>query len=156
MNIKRKLLIIFLIFFSIALLLSFCKTKKNNASYLRLNTIQNIEDLNIGSGDIENLSHEDLYYDSLRNANKLIDTSEIKGKIEYTKNLIRYSEYIHPLYDTLIDLNYDNYLDYVIGYYGDCGTGIKNKIFVFLYNNEYEYFKYNENLYNVNKLDTFQ
>jgi hypothetical protein len=27
-------------------------------------------------------------------------------------------------YDTLIDLNYDNIKDFVIGYYGHSGTGI--------------------------------
>ena len=36
-------------------------------------------------------------------------------------------------YDTLIDLNYDDIKDLVIGYYGQSGTGIKNKIRVYLY-----------------------
>lgn len=33
----------------------------------------------------------------------------------------------------MIDLNYDNIKDYVIGYYGQSGTGIKNKIRVYLF-----------------------
>ncbi|MEL1241548.1 XAC2610-related protein [Flavobacterium flavipallidum] len=36
-------------------------------------------------------------------------------------------------YDSLIDLNYDNVKDFVIGYYGLSGTGIKNLVQVYLY-----------------------
>jgi len=39
-------------------------------------------------------------------------------------------------YDTLIDLNYDNIKDFVIGYYGQSGSGIKNKVMVFIYDNK--------------------
>jgi hypothetical protein len=39
-------------------------------------------------------------------------------------------------YDSLIDLNYDNIKDFVIGYYGQSGTGIKNKVRVYLYDIE--------------------
>jgi hypothetical protein len=33
-----------------------------------------------------------------------------------------------PDYDTLIDLNYDNIKDFVIGYYGHSGNWNKNKL----------------------------
>ena len=39
-----------------------------------------------------------------------------------------------PEDDTLLDLNYDGHPDYVIGYYGQSGTGIKNRVEVFIYN----------------------
>lgn len=36
-------------------------------------------------------------------------------------------------YNSLIDLNYDKIKDFVIGYYGQSGSGIKNKVRVYLY-----------------------
>lgn len=48
--------------------------------------------------------------------------------------------------DTLIDLNYDNIKDFVIGYYGQSGTGIKNKIRVYLYDIKKHNYVLNEQL----------
>ena len=49
-------------------------------------------------------------------------------------------------YDTLIDLNYDNIKDFVIGYYGQSGTGIKNKVQVYLFDFKKQDFVLNEQL----------
>lgn len=49
-------------------------------------------------------------------------------------------------YDKLIDLNYDNIKDYVIGYYGQSGTGIKNKIRVYLFDIKKQNYVLNEQL----------
>lgn len=63
-----------------------------------------------------------------------IDTITLKGKRKWIVNqfLIEQSPG-SPEYDSLFDLNYDGYKDYVIGYYGACGTGIKNRIKVYFY-----------------------
>ncbi len=45
-----------------------------------------------------------------------------------------------PTFDTLVDINYDGYRDYLIGYYGLAGTGYKYRITVYKYSkskNEY-------------------
>ena len=54
------------------------------------------------------------------------------GKIiaELKKNY----EYPTGAKDTLIDLNGDNYKDILIEYYGLAGTGLKNRVEVYLYN----------------------
>jgi len=44
-------------------------------------------------------------------------------------------------YDTLIDLNSDRYKDILIEYYGDFGTGLKNRIRVFLFDPLHNKFK---------------
>ena len=36
-------------------------------------------------------------------------------------------------YDTLVDINYDGYRDYVIGYYGLAGTGFKYRIAAYIF-----------------------
>lgn len=51
--------------------------------------------------------------------------------------------------DTLIDLNYDNIKDFVIGYYGQSGTGLKNKIRVYLYDIKKDNYVLNEQLSNL-------
>ena len=64
-----------------------------------------------------------------------IDTTTLEGKREYILNRFKY---VDPMrsedFDTLIDLTYDGNKDYIIGYYGQAGTGIKNRIQVFLFN----------------------
>jgi hypothetical protein len=71
-------------------------------------------------------------YDSL--ANIKVDTSTLEGKREYIMNhfLIENSPSGSD-YDTLFDLNFDGINDYVIGYYGQAGTGIKNRVKVYFY-----------------------
>jgi hypothetical protein len=49
-------------------------------------------------------------------------------------------------YDTLIDLNYDNIKDFIIGYYGQSGTGIKNKVRVYLFDTNKNDYVLNEQL----------
>lgn len=64
-----------------------------------------------------------------------IDTTTLNGKREYILNWFETSEpRRYPDFDTLMDLTYDGHKDYVIGYYGSTGTGIKNRMQVFLYN----------------------
>ncbi|MFT5602998.1 MAG: hypothetical protein ACI9N1_003261 [Flavobacteriales bacterium] len=48
--------------------------------------------------------------------------------------------------DSLIDVNFDGELDYVIRYYGCCGTGIKNRMQVFYRNKKLGKFEYVEEL----------
>ncbi|MDG1913375.1 MAG: hypothetical protein P8I55_02155 [Crocinitomix sp.] len=49
-----------------------------------------------------------------------------------------------PDFGTLIDLNYDNYLDFIIGYYGQAGSGIKNRIEVHLFDPQKNNYKQNQ------------
>jgi hypothetical protein len=63
-----------------------------------------------------------------------IDTTTLKGRREYILNRFMYDDPIrYADFDTLIDLTYDGNKDYIIGYYGQSGTGIKNRIQVFIY-----------------------
>jgi len=75
----------------------------------------------------------DSYKDSLSNLK--IDTSTLKGKRE---NILRNFLKDHPIngpdHDSLIDLNFDGYSDYLIFYYGLAGTGLKYMMQVYLYN----------------------
>ena len=71
-------------------------------------------------------------YDSL--ANVKINTKTLKGKREYIMNhflLENGASGAH--YDSLFDVNYDGHKDYVIGYYGASGTGLKNRVNIYLY-----------------------
>ena len=66
-----------------------------------------------------------------------IDTTTLDGKRTYIINKFQYVDpRRYPDFDTLIDLTYDGNKDYIIGYYGSTGTGIKNRIEVFLYNKQ--------------------
>ncbi len=58
-------------------------------------------------------------------------------------------EYSTDAKDTLIDLNGDNFKDILIEYYGASGTGLKNRIRVFLYNNSLKKFRPCEQLNNL-------
>lgn len=73
------------------------------------------------------------HYDSLKTA--LVDTTTLAGKREFILNQFLISNEPHgPDFDTLFDLNYDQFEDYVIGFTYPSGTGIKNGIEVYLYN----------------------
>ena len=75
------------------------------------------------------------YYDSLEKA--YVDTTTLKGKREWIMNqfIVQNMPSIAD-YDTLFDLTYDGNKDYVIGYYGPSGTGIKNRVKVYYFNTE--------------------
>jgi len=51
-----------------------------------------------------------------------------------------------PDYDSLFDLNYDGHDDYVIGYYGQSGSGFKNRIQVYFFDPKQNCYHYNEQL----------
>ena len=75
--------------------------------------------------------------DSYGQANSLV---EKKAK-ELIPKLKSSGEYPWTGHDTLIDLNGDHYKDILIEYYGLAGTGLKNRITVYLYDNRVGKFK---------------
>jgi hypothetical protein len=78
------------------------------------------------------LSYSDTF-DSLSRA--YVDTSTLKGKRSWLMNqFLIENGLVSPDYDTLLDLTYDGNKDYIIGYYGKSGTGIKNIVNVYLFN----------------------
>lgn len=84
-------------------------------------------------------------FDSL--VNVVVDTSTLASKREYILN--HFIVEIAPTwsdYDTLFDINYDGKKDYIIGYYGLAGTGVKNRIAVYLYNKKNDGYILNEQL----------
>lgn len=84
------------------------------------------------NSSIGNSSFSDTY-DSLARA--YVDTSTLQGKRSWLMNQFLIENGLSsPDYDTLFDLTYDGFQDYVIGYYGKSGTGIKNKVKVYLFN----------------------
>jgi hypothetical protein len=62
------------------------------------------------------------------------DTKELKQKrkIILTKFSETYSP-AGPTYDTLVDINYDGYRDYFIGWYGSAGSGFKYRITTYIF-----------------------
>jgi hypothetical protein len=82
-------------------------------------------------------------YDSLF---RTIDTSTLEGK----RNLIKSCAllYLCPgfTYDTLFDLNYDGFGDYVINNYGCAGTGLKAAANVYLYNPKFKGYQFSNKL----------
>lgn len=79
-----------------------------------------------------NSSYSDTY-DSLSRAH--VDTSSLQGKRTWLMNqFLLENGLVLPDYDTLFDLTYDGHKDYIIGYYGKSGTGIKNRVNVYLFN----------------------
>ncbi len=85
------------------------------------------------------------YFDSL--ANVKIDTTTLAGKRQrIIKDFIIEYAPSQPDYDTLFDLNYDEYEDYVIGFYGPSGTGIKNGVMVYFFSPNLNSYILNEKL----------
>lgn len=79
-------------------------------------------------------------YDSLQQV--IIDTTTLAGKRENIMNhFIIDNSLSSEDYDTLLDMNYDGIEDYVIGYYGQMGTGIKNRIKVYLFDKNSKCYK---------------
>jgi hypothetical protein len=84
-------------------------------------------------------------YDSLINLR--IDTTTLAGKREYITNRFYIeNDLVSPDYDTLIDVTYDGNKDYIIGYYGRQGTGIKNRVKVYFFNTQCNCYILNEQL----------
>ena len=74
-------------------------------------------------------------------------SSQVKQKArELLMGLKDKGEYPLGGSDTLIDLNNDHYMDVLIEYYGASGTGLKNRVQVFLYNPSRNKFKECEQL----------
>lgn len=89
--------------------------------------------------------HPHSYRDSL--ALQKIDTATVAGK---RKNLLRIFQLANMAtgytMDTVFDLNFDRNDDYIIGYYGCCGTGLKNGICVYLYDPQTGCYTFDEQL----------
>ena len=88
-----------------------------------------------------------LFFMSCNSQSKKVSEETLKAKSQ--KLLTEFnaeSKITSAEYDTLIDLNYDNIKDFVIGYYGQSGTGIKNKIRVYLYDLKKHNYILNEQL----------
>jgi hypothetical protein len=86
-------------------------------------------------------------FTSCNSQSKKIDEATLKVKSQkLLKAFNSESKITSADYDTLIDLNYDDIKDFVIGYYGQSGTGIKNKIRVYLYDIKNHNYVLNEQL----------
>lgn len=84
-------------------------------------------------------------YDSLARA--YVDTSTLQGKRSWLMNQFLIENGLSsPDYDTLFDLTYDGFQDYVIGYYGKSGTGIKNRVKVYFFNQKKQSYFLDEQL----------
>jgi len=114
---------------------------KNDTVLSRINTTRSQTD---NSG---NSSYSDAY-DSLAKAH--VDTSTLQGKRSWLMNqFLLENGLVSPDYDTLIDLTYDGQKDYIIGYYGKSGTGIKNRVNVYLFHPKRHSYILDEQLSNL-------
>lgn len=99
-------------------------TKDSVMSHIDTTTSQNS---NSGS-----YSYSDTF-DSL--ARVYVDTTTLPGKRNWLMNQFLIENGLaSPEYDSLLDLTYDGHKDFVVGYYGKSGTGIKNRVKVYLFN----------------------
>ena len=118
-----------------------CTFKKSEEPEKVLEKPQDMIDTSKKEDPLE-LSYSE-YYDSL--ANVVIDTSSLVGKRKWIMHNFHLENRItHPDFDSLLDLNYDGEADYVIGYYGQSGTGIKNFIKVYLFNRTTQSYIFND------------
>lgn len=75
-----------------------------------------------------------IFITNCNSQNRKVDEAILKTKSQkLLKAFNAESKITSADYDKLIDLNYDNIKDFVIGYYGQSGSGIKNKVRVYLY-----------------------
>jgi hypothetical protein len=87
-------------------------------------------------------------YDSLATA--FVDTSTLKGKRQLIMNHFLIDNGLQSSdFDTLFDVTYDGFKDYVIGYYGKSGTGIKNRVQVYFFDKKKDNYIFNEQLSNL-------
>ena len=92
----------------------------------------------------ESSSYSDRF-DSLTRA--YVDTTTLPGKRSWLMNqFLIENGLVSPEYDTLLDLTYDGHKDFVIGYYGKSGTGIKNRVKVYLFDQKRHYYTLDEQL----------
>ena len=135
----RKLLILGTI-----ILLTSCSLTDNEGSQRTTNdtVIAQIDNTLSQADNGGNASYSDAY-DSLARAP--VDTSTLQGKRKWIMNqFLLENGLVSPDYDTLFDLTYDGFNDYVIGYYGKSGTGIKNRVNVYLFNPKRHSYTINE------------
>lgn len=80
-------------------------------------------------------------------ARAYVDTSTLKGKRNWLMNqFLIENGLVSPEYDTLLYLTYDGHKDFVIGYYGKSGTGIKNRVKVYLFDQKRHCYTLDEQL----------
>lgn len=116
-------LYIILIYFILSCLITSCNDFNNKQH--NKNRIENIEKVQ------KNVNYQSAY-DSIENIK--IDTTTLIGKRNKIVNeFLLENGLIEPDYDSLIDLTYDGFKDYVLGYYGKSGTGIKNRVKVLFF-----------------------
>ena len=83
-------------------------------------------------GKIIGKSTQESWRDSLLHA--VVDTSSIEGKSRHILNIFAAQNCPpFPHFDTLVDITYDGFDDYILGYYGISGTGLKNLSEVYIY-----------------------
>lgn len=88
-----------------------------------------------------------LLFASCNLQNKKVSEETLKAKSQkLLKAFNEESQITSADSDTLIDLNYDGIKDFVIGYYGLSGTGIKNRIQAYLYDVKKHNYVLNEQL----------
>lgn len=126
-------------------ILTSCNLKEHqNIQSSEDSSLVQVDTPHIGIDKTDQISYDGVY-DSLAKAH--VDTSTLKGKREWIMNhfLIENAPSASD-YDTLFDITYDGFNDYVIGYYGQAGTGIKNRVKVFFYDPKNNCYILNEQL----------
>ena len=125
--------------------LTACNTTDNRIVLQERNTTQHQIDTSLLiSSKIDDETETDPY-DSLAKA--YVDTSTLQGKRRWIMNQFLVENGLSsPDYDTLFDLTYDGFQDYVIGYYGKSGTGIKNRVKVYFFNQKKQSYFLDEQL----------
>ena len=114
------------------MLLTSCKNQNNDPILRKKNNSEVIIDTMPAKKSFLDTTSADFYYDSLFNSPKDTSTLESKRQRLYNRFIVE-NKLSSPEYDTLIDLTYDGYKDYIIGYYGQSGSGIKNRVEVYIY-----------------------
>jgi hypothetical protein len=127
------------------ILLIGCKNKKSISIISEEHNPENIIDTMPTKNIILDTTSAEVYYDSLLNSPKDTSTLELKRKKLYNLFIVE-NKLSTPEFDTLIDLNYDGNMDYLIGYYGQSGTGIKNRVEAYIYNNKTKSYLIDEQL----------
>lgn len=125
-------------FYILILVLVGCTDSSNNSvnqasenkEESKNDTVKNVLDI----GQTEGMNTFSIY-DSLETA--IVDTTTLGGKREWLMNqFMVWNTPSGPDFDTLFDLNFDGNHDYVIGFYGQSGTGLKHGIKVYIYNEQ--------------------
>lgn len=139
MTFKLKLYLLKLSLFLIS-----CKNSSENKADL-ISKLNNKKDSFAFEREVEKFDSYQIYIDSLKNI--VIDTTTLEGK---QKNILRrfLLNNIPSIvsYEKMLDLNFDGLQDYIIGYYGQSGTGIKNRIEVYFFNKDYGSYVFNDQL----------